>query len=353
MKKKTLKIIYKLRQEKFSQRKIKSILQEKYNINEKHEEINKIVRKIPYVRGYEEIELKKILYLYANVIDVNKVVQYLNKKYGYTLTKIGIRCLANDHGVKKKNTNMYSQSFITRKEEREMVELYKEGYTGKEIAKMFGYKTKKSVYDKLEKFNLERRDWNSIQTENKKYSKFSMKTIDNKFKGYFLGFILTDGYVNIERGYVGIDLCDIDAIKYISENTGADYKAIKYKGKEHYQTKYRIILYGRELIKDMERLGVVERKTFIAKGPVLYKEEEQYIPYIIRGMLDGDGWIRKDGKEFFISSASKELIYWCLESLNKLGFENLNVRFIKNDWNGIYLIRTGRAENLECLKNKI
>ena len=95
------------------------------------------------------------------------------------------------------------------------------------------------------------------------------------------------------------------------------------------------------------------KKTFSLIGPDLYDGEIKYLSYIVRGIIDGDGWIRKDGREFFISSASNEFIKWCKKALIYLGFEDLEARFITNEFNGIYIIRSAKKYNLEVLKNKV
>lgn len=350
MNNKTLKIIYKLRVNRVKERDIKSQLKEVYGINCTMPELKKIINKIPIsYEKYSETDKKKILYLYKRYINTEKMIKYLNKKYKYDLTISRIRDFASRNGIKKDFQDMYKQSFINRNDEYDIVKRYKQGLTANEIAKLYGYKTRNSILQKLDKFNIERRVWNKLQSESKTYYDFTIKVIDDEYKAYFLGLILTDGYVNDERGYVGIDLSDKYVIEFLCKYLNVSYKIIKSKGKY----KYRIILYGKKLLEEMKRLGVTARKTFSLKGPNLYECEMEYLPYIIRGIIDGDGWIRKDGREFFISSASNEFIKWCIDSLNYLGFKDIKEKFIANDFNGIYIIRTAKKYNLEVLRNKI
>ena len=350
MNNRTLKIIYKLRVNKVKERDIKKQLKEVYNINCTMPELKKIINKIPIsYEKYNEMDKNKILYLYKRYINTEKMIKYLNKKYKYDLTISRIRDFASRNGIKKDFQHMYKQSFINRNDEYNIVKMYKQGLTANEIAKLYGYKTRNSILQKLDKFNIERRDWNKIQSENKTYYNFSMDIIDDEYKAYFLGLILTDGYVNDSRGYIGIDLVDKDVIEFLCGYLNVSYKTIK----SEYRDKYRIILYGKKLLDEMKRLGVTARKTFSLQGPNLYKSEIKYLPYIIRGIIDGDGWIRKDGREFFISSASHDFIKWCAKALIYLGFEEIEYKFITNEFNGIYIIRTAKKYNLEILKNKI
>ncbi|MGL4450903.1 MAG: hypothetical protein ACRCTZ_06890 [Sarcina sp.] len=152
--------------------------------------------------------------------------------------------------------------------------------------------------------------------------------------------MLTDGYINEERNYIGLELVDEDCIAFLAEQIGVKYKVID-KRKENLQLRYRITLYGETYVEKGERLGLFKRKTFSTKVPQLTEKEMELSSYILRGVIDGDGWIRKDGLEFFICSASKEMIYWYKDIMEKLGFVDLKVVFIKNKWNGIYQIRIG------------
>jgi hypothetical protein len=140
--------------------------------------------------------------------------------------------------------------------------------------------------------------------------------------------------------------------KNIIELYQSEYREILPSGKAKLN-KYRITLYGRELLENTERLGMVNNKTYVTKGPDLTVSETKFLNYIFRGIIDGDGWIRKDAKEFFICSASLDFIKWCEKAMLNLGFENIKVSFINNEYNGIYLIRTGSKYNLEVLREKI
>ncbi|MEN8076793.1 LAGLIDADG family homing endonuclease [Clostridioides difficile] len=347
---KTLKIIYKLRTGKIKEREIKKQLKEKYGVNCTMPELKRFLNNIPITyEKYSEIDKRRILHLYKRYINTEKLIKYLNEKYQYDLTINRIRDLACRNGVKKDFYDMYKQSFINRNDEYNIVKLYEQGFTANEIAKLYGYKTRNSILQKLDKFNVERRNWNKVQSEKKSYYNFSMEFLDDEYKAYFLGLILTDGYVNEERGYIGIDLSDKDVIEFLCDYLKTSYSIIK----SEFKDKYRIILYGKELVEEMKRLSVTARKTFSLEGPNLYDYEKRYLPYIIRGIIDGDGWIRKDGKEFFISSASNEFIKWCGTALKYLGFEGIEERFIANDFRGIYIIRTAKKYNLEVLRNKI
>ena len=49
----------------------------------------------------------------------------------------------------------------------------------------------------------------------------------------------------------------------------------------------------------------------------------------------------------------ENFIYWCKDEMMKLGFINLNVKYISNKQNGIYLLRSALKINIKLLKEKI
>lgn len=348
--KKQYKVIYKLR-EKYGERKLKDILFYKYGINITLNKLKHIIENIPYSRDkYSEIDKKRILYLYSNYVNTSKLVSYLNKKYKYDLTERRIIDYASRNNVKKKFQNMYSQAFITRNQEYEIAKQYLQGKSSTELAKQYNYKTRNSILQKLHKLDIKTRNVNLERAEAKSYIDFNLKKVDTQLKGYILGLLLTDGYINIERGYIGLELVDLDTIRFISKELKCKYATIK---SDKFKNRYRIILYCKEYLDCLNRLGLIKAKTFMTEGPVLFSDEKQYLPFIVRGIIDGDGWIRKDGGEFFICSASEKFIKWCKEALEELKFVNIKIRFIANDFNGIYIIRSAVIHNINLLQNLI
>lgn len=226
------------------------------------------------------------------------------------------------------------------------------------LAKKYGYKTSKSIYDILKKNNIKTRDIQECKEIKKTYSSFDLSQIDSREKAYFIGLMLTDGYVGSQRNQIGIDSCDRDMIEFLSNYIGCSFIEIncsshKTKYNFNQQNKFRLLLYSNKLIRQLKKYSIVSNKSLTLSGPRLTKEEESFLPFILRGIIDGDGWVRKDGKEFFICSASKDFIEWCKLKLGDLGMIKLKINFIDNEFNGIYSLRTARKENIEILKSKI
>ena len=98
---------------------------------------------------------------------------------------------------------------------------------------------------------------------------------------------------------------------------------------------------------ELKRFGVVERKSLTLQPPKLKKSEVQYISYLLRGIIDGDGWIRNDAGEFFICSMSKDFLEWCKRVFEKhYNFIPLNLIQGEND---IWSLRSSDERNMMLL----
>ena len=234
---------------------------------------------------------------------------------------------------------------LDKQTEMKMVEEYLNGASSYELARKYGFKTKKSVLDKVRKHGFEPRTSVEASEAKKTYSGFSMEHIDSNFKAYYLGLLLTDGYI-IGNDTVGISLVDEDCISFLAKSINAHYSTVKREGNR--QDAHRLVLKSKSLVNNLVRLGVVNNKSLTLQPPQLTEDEEVFIPYIIRGMIDGDGWIRKDGNEFFIGSMSRDFIGWTKYVLErKLFMYDINIH---QGNEGIWIARSSLARNITILK---
>ena len=239
--------------------------------------------------------------------------------------------------------------FLSDTEEKNMLAEYISGQPVKALCKKYGYASKKSIIDKLKKHYpanyLEL--MNTAQKNRKGYS-YRIPFIRNEFDAYFVGLLMTDGYItkNKEQYRVGLDLTDEDCIKFISETIGVNYK--KYDGEEKdLKPRFRIVIYEKELIEDLKRFGVVQNKSLTLSPPLLKPEEEKYIPYILRGIIDGNGCVTPTsyGAPFFcIYTMSTEFAEWLVYILeNKMYMKDIRKRLAENR---IWRIETANRENI-------
>lgn len=121
------------------------------------------------------------------------------------------------------------------------------------------------------------------------------ENIDSKDKAYFLGFIYADGFITKRssgQNVLGITLSESEPLdkfkKYIKTDKpyGIYNKTSSYSDKS---IEYKLAIISNKIVEDIEKLGVVERKTLILSFPDFLDKE--LIPHFIRGYFDGDGSI--------------------------------------------------------------
>lgn len=246
------------------------------------------------------------------------------------------------------------QKKYSREQELQIVEEYRQGASADELAIKYGYKGRKSITDKVKKYFPN--NYKEIFEENKNKRKgynYKLKNIENNFDAYFLGLLLTDGYIVSNRHQVGIDLADEDCISFLSASIGKSYNTYQrnrqheFNGKiiKDKQAMHRLLLTDKELISNLKRFGVIEHKSLILPPPQLTEQEEQFIPYIIRGIIDGDGTfdVRPNTIGVRITTKSEKFAQWLKDVLeNKMFLKDIKIHNNSN----IYVVETYQRENL-------
>lgn len=247
-----------------------------------------------------------------------------------------------------------SSKILSNEQELQLVQDYLNGESVINLQNKYGYKTKKSILDKVKKHLgrvLTEEEKRELAKKRKGYS-VDFSKINNPFNAYFIGLMLTDGYISDETKF-GIDLTDEDVIAFISKTTGQTYNTYS-SNDANKKDRYRIIFSDKEQIEILKRYGIVKNKTFTLSGFALLEEEEPYLPYLLRGIIDGDGCIYTTsyGKPaFFIVTASKEFSDWLVKILSH--------RFYMKDMhsyqtaNGTWRIDTALEYNINILKDII
>ena len=131
-------------------------------------------------------------------------------------------------------------------------------------------------------------------------------------------------------------------VKVLMERYGfATKKSIMDKVKKYYPDNYK------ELMSNLKKLDIDKNKTYIIKAPQLIKEKEKFIPYILRGIIDGDGCVSPTsygGAQFFIVTMSEEFANWIVDVLeNKLYMIDIHKRQTES---GIWRIETSNQYNI-------
>lgn len=350
-KNKILTKIYKMIENNYGTRKTREEIKKRYDIVIREKEIFKVFpsHKFKNKRNkYTNTDKSIILNLYKNYYNTDKVRLYLKLYKNINITESALATLASRNNIKKKFYNIYSHYTLNYKEEKELVKLYINGASSKDLCKKYGFKTYKSVQDKVIKHGYSPSEINQKEIDAAKtYSDFSMEKINSKEKGYFLGLMLTDGCLHLNSNQIELSLTDEDCIKYVSNYIIKNYNT--YKRADSLPI-HRIVLNDKKIYNQLLNKGLTPRKTYDLKGPKLTLSEKRFIPDILRGIIDGDGWVRKDGKEFYICSASNDFLLWCKKSLESLGMIDLSIKHVGDP---MYVLRTAIKENINILKNVI
>ena len=173
---------------------------------------------------------------------------------------------------------------LSKDQELQLVEEYISGTPVVELMAKYGYKTKKSITDKVKKYYpTEYQEIISTARTNRRGYSYSLKEITSPFDAYLVGLLLTDGYVLSDRDGVGLDLVDEDAIKFIADTIGTKYTS--YTQPDH-KTKYRVLINMPGISKEVERFGIVKNKTYTIPEPKLLPQEHQYLPYVSEVIID-------------------------------------------------------------------
>ena len=159
-----------------------------------------------------------------------------------------------------------------------------------------------------------------------KYNRQIFKEIDTADKAYWLGFILADGYLNYSKRMLRIKLGQEDGedhlLKFISFIGGSSDML---KTEIHSSTKktmYYVSLYGKEVLNSLSRLGIEQAKSGAEKPIPIDKSLERDF---IRGVWDGDGFIRKSGSGIGLVGSYELLDYVQKVFQSELGIQPLKI----------------------------
>lgn len=178
---------------------------------------------------------------------------------------------------------------ISEKTKKEIVDFYKsKPMTIKTVANKFNLCN--PVISKILKEN-NCKIYKKAQIYNPEMDENYFEFIDDEYKAYFLGYLITDGCVHVPKD---------GRQSSISLSIKNEDNYILYILKEKIKLNTDVIIDKRgcstismrsdKIAKDLSKFGVVPNKTEITFFPILSRKD--LMPHLVRGMIDGDGCIR-------------------------------------------------------------
>ena len=234
---------------------------------------------------------------------------------------------------------------LSKEQELQLVKEYRKGIPVVELMAKYGYKTKKSITDKIKKYYPD--EYKNIVREaqaGRRGYTYSLSELTSPFDAYLVGLLLTDGYVLSDRDGLGLDMTDEDVIAFVANTIGTKYTSYDIENKK---THYRVLITIPGISAEAKRFGIIPRKSNIVPEPQLTEKERKFLPYIIRGIIDGDGSVAKTsygGSQFFIVTKSEVFANWIKKVLeNDFFMDDISIRISSE---GLYRIETANQYNI-------
>ena len=168
-----------------------------------------------------------------------------------------------------------------------------------------------TVNNILKRNNIEIKKWQYSINHN------YFEKINTPDKAYFLGWMISDG-CNKRRGiHINLQKRDDYILKKFKECIEYEGPLSLHKGKcKNCQDMTSLVIFSDKLSEDLNKLGVVPKKSKVTYFPKVQKE---LCPYVIRGIFEGDGCISEIKKGLYRVgfSGSEKLMTDVLDILKK------------------------------------
>lgn len=177
---------------------------------------------------------------------------------------------------------------------QEVKKLYESGMTCGQIAEKFNCSVS-CIEQKVKMVTTIRK---RSDYGRKKFNENFFEVIDSEIKAYWLGFIYADGcvYTHGNTKYISIKVQDKEICDNFIRDIEGDFTTKTYMMKKTTNSEERREVYFAEcssnkMFSDLNKLGVVERKSLILTFPTEQQVPKHLIPHFIRGYFDGDGTV--------------------------------------------------------------
>lgn len=181
------------------------------------------------------------------------------------------------------------------------------------------------MFSNLTNKQIRNRARNMGLRKSRKFNERYFENIDTPQKSYFLGLMYADGYV-IKSGEVAISLMysDREILKKLNKEIG-DVHSIKerrrknsYNGYDYESHSADLRMYSKAMKDDLDKQGIVERKTHSDIHPEV---DGELFQHFLRGYFDGDGCVYKHTKQGYnmvhFTCGSRVFLEYLMKSIEK------------------------------------
>lgn len=228
-----------------------------------------------------------------------------------------------------------------------LIDLYlKEEKSLDDIGKIYDV-SRVAVYKKLKKYGIQQRSKSEARLEAQRQGKLpqSFFGINENFfntwsseMAYVFGLIISDGCIS-KAGTVSLCINDKELLEKVKVTMHSEHKIVPSK---HQKGLYYFHFARKKLVHDLEKLGVLPKKSLVVKFPEVPQE---YLADFIRGVFDGDGSVFFDKRRSrfplrskFVSS-SVDFINGLHKNLESLGMPKRKIykQKTKNAWSYMFI----------------
>ncbi len=274
------------------------------------------------VLSTEEKEL--IVSMYKNgskLSDIENAIGHCDKYIYETLNEYGIE--------KNRKTKPISSEQL-----QLIIDCHRDGLSYEQISeKLDNYISSTRVYEILKEngetnsFSIDKVnsiiDFQSKDNHRKYYfDEHLLDVVNTPDKAYCIGLFMADGCNQLDKSYFSIVLQarDRDILDKISIMFQSDYP-LHFRDSSKYdymaQDVYTIRWNSKYFCKKLNELGIVPNKSLILEFP--YWLDRHLIPYLIKGYIDGDGWINTNQIGFM---STEKFCIGVQEYLNSIGISS-------------------------------
>lgn len=222
-----------------------------------------------------------------------------------------------------------------------VINQYKKGISVNEIAKneLIPFSSPHSIIKVLKMNNITIRSKAGFKPD---FNEDYFEKIDKEGKAYFLGLIITDGSVYLRKNSqpcISIELQneDVHILHTFKKELNVINKVEKSRVRANGRIHCKFRLHSSKMVDDLTKYGVVPNKTQFTFLPKL---ESHFMPHLIRGLLDGDGWIQSIG----IKKGCKRRVGFCSASEIFI----IQLRDFLNQSLGLPLLKIQKRKKTNC-----